>query len=191
MVGMKLQIDLKVAGVVCLIVVAFAIAINNGQGSLDADQPDSAVIPADQAQPMKDVSCTEALSGMPVRLSDCVRKTPVILAFWASYCHYCPAELAVLQEYAAKHAGQVQVIAINSYDGAAAIRAFEQKQHLNFPTLIDPDADVVYSVTELPHLYVIDTKGRIRLSEDGWTLDSSTRLPGLFDQVLAACSANR
>ena len=64
--------------------------------------------------------------GRVVALAD-LRGKPVVLAFFASWCHPCEEELPVLEQVARDDAGRLQVVAVSFRDLASDSAAFVRK----------------------------------------------------------------
>ncbi len=108
------------------------------------------------------------LDGTVVSLNQ-YRGKKVILNFWASWCPPCQAEMPDLQAYYAEYADEgFVIVAIDSGEGEADVRAFVEQYGLTFPVWLDPGMDALYAFQnpDLPSSYVIDREGTVRLS---WT----------------------
>jgi len=122
------------------------------------------------------------LTGKAVDLSD-FRGKPILLNFWATWCHACKEELPSMQRLheTMKKKG-VQVIAI-SIDRANAdrVQKYVDEYKLTFPVLLDPNQETRrrYFIMGLPTSYLIDAQGKLRGFISGarkWDSESSKRV---------------
>ncbi len=102
-----------------------------------------------------------ALDGARVRLSS-LRGRPVVLTFFASWCHDCEEELPALR--AARHAHpELAVVAVNFRDLAADSRDFARQLKLDFPVLVEDDGTnpvgTRYGVRGIPLTFFVDKQG--------------------------------
>jgi peroxiredoxin len=118
------------------------------------------------------------LDGAPGSLSG-ARGHPVLLAFVATWCPHCQAEVAVLNAVQDRFAGQgLQVIGVSAspvgMDGRSPaslgdLELFVRRQGARYPHLFD--AGLVgaqrYGVRGFPTLYLVDADGIIRYAASG------------------------
>jgi peroxiredoxin len=107
--------------------------------------------------------------GKEVKLSDFTDKGKIVVLEWLNYdCPFVKAEYkdGVTKRLAEKYAKQNVVwLAINStnYAEAQGDQAFIKEHTLPYPILLDKDGKVgkLYKAMTTPHLFIIDTKGKI------------------------------
>ena len=119
------------------------------------------------------------------RLSlESTRGKVTVLDFWATWCGPCLASMPRLEQLARSHP-DVQVLAINTDDAAAARSLFNQKGY-TLRMLFD-DASVAdrYGAATIPYTVIIDRKGLIRHVVRGTGRDPEHDLAALVDQVSA------
>jgi thiol-disulfide isomerase/thioredoxin len=87
-----------------------------------------------------------------------------VVNFFASWCPDCQAELAAFAALAARTAGHVDVIGVdsNDHEGAAA-QTLLSKAQATYPVGLDPDAKVAgsYLLNALPVTYFLDGGGHV------------------------------
>src|SRR5205085_8829127 len=123
--------------------------------------------------------------GRALALAD-LRGKPVVLAFFASWCHPCEEELPVLEQFAREHAGALQVVAINFRDLSTDSVDFVHRLGITYPALLDdPSAPVArsYGVRGIPQTVFIDSRGVVRGRVYGVT--SRRELAPAIDDLLA------
>jgi peroxiredoxin len=118
---------------------------------------------ADVGSPAPDFELAKLSGGARVRLSQ-LRGTPVIVTFYASWCHDCEEALPVLDNAAHDHDGELHVVGVSYRDLHGDARSFQQRLKISFPMLFDEDDDVAaaYGVRAIPQTFFIDANGVIR-----------------------------
>jgi peroxiredoxin len=145
---------------------AYALA-SSGHSSGAAATTTTSVGPAFDArkavvgQPVPDFALPST-GGNTVQLSQ-FRGKPVLLTFFASWCHPCEEELPQLQKIADANRDRIAVVGVNYQDINADSRAFVQRLGVTFPTLLESEVTnpvaARYGVHEIPLTYLIDAHG--------------------------------
>jgi cytochrome c biogenesis protein CcmG/thiol:disulfide interchange protein DsbE len=102
--------------------------------------------------------------GATVRLSALLGH-PVVLVFFASWCHPCEEELPVLQRVADADGGRLRVVGVSFRDLRSDSVDFVKRLRVTFPAgLDDPGAPVAqrYGVRGIPQTVFIDARGVVR-----------------------------
>jgi cytochrome c biogenesis protein CcmG/thiol:disulfide interchange protein DsbE len=102
--------------------------------------------------------------GRTVSLAD-LRGKPLVLAFFASWCHPCEEELPVLEQFARDDSGRLQVAAISYQDLKSDSVDFVRRLGITYPALLDdPGAPVArrYGVRGIPQTVFVDARGVVR-----------------------------
>lgn len=111
----------------------------------------------------------------------------VLLDFGRFTCLPCRSVVQDLEKLQKQYKGHgVQILSVN-LDGPFAQQAVPkgiEEFGLTFPVLLDSTFQVArrYKVETIPHLYVVDTRGIIRLSHLGYTPDLPKMLARVFDR---------
>lgn len=105
------------------------------------------------------------LTGKTVDLKD-LRGKPILLNFWATWCHACKEELPSMQrlhETMKKEGVQVVAISIDRAD-PEEVQKYVDEYKLTFPVLLDPNQETRrrYFIMGLPTSYLIDANGKLR-----------------------------
>ncbi len=98
-----------------------------------------------------------------VRLSEEVRRQPVVLFFWATWCPYCKALMPHLQSLRLEHGDEIKILAINFRDADGDPVAYIRNAGYDFVVL--PDGDAVaeaYRVYGTPGVIIVDQEQNIR-----------------------------
>jgi cytochrome c biogenesis protein CcmG/thiol:disulfide interchange protein DsbE len=104
------------------------------------------------------------LDGKTVRLSDYAGK-PVVLNFWASYCHPCREEFPLFRDQLARHPGEFVVLGVDTKDIDSDARAFAKDKKATWPIAVDSTNGVAkaYGVGALPQTFFIKPDGTVAL----------------------------
>ena len=107
------------------------------------------------------------LTGSHITLSQFKGQKPVLLYFWATWCHYCLAvRPAVIELRKATAENDIEILAINvgSGDSLAKVKRFEEANPAPYTVLYDPDSKVTHSyrVEGIPHFVLMDKYGAVK-----------------------------
>lgn len=103
-------------------------------------------------------------------------RSPLLVHFWATWCPVCRTDQASFQDLARTHP-DVVTVAMRS-GSREAVEKFMRRQGLDFRVLNDPDGRIAaaWGVHAVPASFVVDTRGRIRFVEFGYTTEMGLRL---------------
>lgn len=131
---------------------------NNSQNSSQTDNKES----SDYKAP--DFTVFDE-KGNEVKLSDYAGK-PVVINFWASWCHYCKVEMPDFNE-AYHNNPDIQFLMINVTDGRQetmdSAKEFLEKGKYDFPVFYDKNLNAAstYGASGLPMTFFIDKSGNL------------------------------
>lgn len=114
------------------------------------------------------------LDGRVFDLAD-QRSRPVLVYFWATWCPVCRLEQSAIESLAADH----PVVGIAMQSGTAAeVVKYLREHDLKVPVVNDPDGAIAatWGVRATPTSFVVDSQGRIRFREVGYTSGPGMRL---------------
>jgi cytochrome c biogenesis protein CcmG, thiol:disulfide interchange protein DsbE len=99
----------------------------------------------------------------PVRLSD-FRGKPLVLTFFASWCHPCEQEMPLLEAAHREDQDEFGVLAVSYEDLRADSRSFVDRLGVTYPIALDPDGVVKrsYGITGIPQTFFVDADGVLR-----------------------------
>lgn len=111
----------------------------------------------------------DTLDGEPFDLAD-YRGKPVVLAFWASWCGPCRAELPALAAMASRR-NDVHVFAVNVDRERRLAERFLQQVAFDLPVIWDNESAVMgqLDVTSMPTTFVIDAQGTVKWRKTGFS----------------------
>jgi cytochrome c biogenesis protein CcmG, thiol:disulfide interchange protein DsbE len=98
-----------------------------------------------------------------------LRGKPAVIHFWASWCAPCRREAAQLARLPAALGSEARVVGIDWNDSLGGARSFVQRYGWRFQNLRDGSGGVGdrFLLSGLPTTYVLDARGRIRITLHG------------------------
>jgi len=145
------------------------------------------IVPADQRLEAP-VLAGETLEGEPISTADFAGRA-IVLNVWGSWCAPCRAEAPDLVAASEQLGDDVAFLGVNTRDlDTAPALAFERSFGLTYPSIYDPDGELLLGFGQLPpkaipSTLVVDPEGRIAARVLG-TVDTST-LVGIVGDVVA------
>ena len=105
----------------------------------------------------------KTLEGKPAGLEN-FRGKALVINFFASWCDPCREEMPLINELAAKAAGNYQVLGIAVEDTRAAVVEYAKEAKLIFPIALDLNSTVkrAYRIFGPPATFFVDKDGVIR-----------------------------
>jgi thiol-disulfide isomerase/thioredoxin len=100
----------------------------------------------------------------------------VLVHFWASWCPICRAEQGSIESLARDNPNVITV-AMQS-GNSNAVQQYMREQAVNFPVVNDADGQISarWGVRAVPASFIIDTEGKIRYVEIGYTTRIGLRI---------------
>jgi cytochrome c biogenesis protein CcmG, thiol:disulfide interchange protein DsbE len=132
----------------------------------------------------------ESASGETFSLEENLGKGPIIVNFWATWCGPCILEMKNLKKVYAKYASAgLQMLAISIDDNKTQPQIPGVVRSYKFPytILIDENKDVYKSfhVANVPQLFIIDARGAIVYSHQGYQKGDEKKVDALIAKLLA------
>ena len=115
--------------------------------------------------------------GNVVSLKELYKEKPVIIQFWATWCHICEQEFPENNKYAQENRDKFHFVAVNWGQTVLEVESYIGRKNLD-PTaikfLMNESSNVVraYLVRGTPTHLVIDKKGKIVFYNVGYTTTS-------------------
>ena len=153
------KISLKMPGRLALIALALLFAVAPAQARHDAE-PSTGLSTIHFNQPPPDFTFSDA-SGEAQRLS-ALRGKPVVINFWATWCHACIDEMPAFEQLQKTYGDRVAFITLSN-EPAGTARGYLAQHNLRLPLLEDPNRAVftAYSVAIYPVTIVVNAIGRV------------------------------
>jgi thiol-disulfide isomerase/thioredoxin len=129
------------------------------------------------------------LNGKTVKLSSLKGKV-VILDFWASWCGPCKKELPALDAVAAKYKADkkdIVILAVNIDKDKKKAQEFLKSVKIGSVTVVlDPSggAATQYDLPTMPSSFVIDKKGIVRFTYEGFNAGDEKKVAGDAEGLL-------
>jgi cytochrome c biogenesis protein CcmG, thiol:disulfide interchange protein DsbE len=108
---------------------------------------------------------TVYMDGKAVHFPEDFRGKPVVIRFWADWCHTCESEMKTIEKvYQKRHAQGLQVLAVNTGQDKDTVTAFIRKIGISYSSLLDEKADIArqYGVVGLPTTFFVGADGVIK-----------------------------
>ena len=129
------------------------------------------------------------LENKPVQLSELLKKGPVVVDFWATWCapciKYMPALQGLHEKYSAKG---VTVVGINEDGprGLAKIKPTVRSLNASFLILVDENNEVMRKlrVQVLPTTFLIASDGSIVSQHVGYASNTAKKLDAKINELL-------
>jgi cytochrome c biogenesis protein CcmG, thiol:disulfide interchange protein DsbE len=160
-------IGLVVASIAIPLVLLVAILVaqrddDTADGSAVRPVPGRPSAAVEVGQPLPDFTLAD-VTGSPVQLSQ-FRGKPLVLTFFASWCHPCEEEMPLLESAHREDPDGFGVLAVSYEDLAGDSRAFVQRLGVTYPAALDPGGDVkrAYGITGIPQTFFVDADGVLR-----------------------------
>lgn len=123
----------------------------------------------------------ETLDGTQLDIADW-QGSLVVVNLWASWCGPCRAEAADLENSYQQFKDQgVEFVGLNTRDGLAAAKAFNDRFKTSYPSIRDKDGQLTLVFGNLgpaatPSTIILDSKGRVAARILGPTTESELRV---------------
>lgn len=159
------RILLLALGVILIVVFSGWLTEHRLSSTEDTIDGQLGVRPIGEAAPNFRLKTTD---GREVSLAD-YHGRPVIIAFWATWCLPCMAEMPELVSFYNKQDGKIGLLAVSMDDNLDDAKGYADYNHLPFPVLFDSKLRVAqgYDVEGIPALFVLDPGGTIRAYHEG------------------------
>jgi thiol-disulfide isomerase/thioredoxin len=105
----------------------------------------------------------ETLGGGNISLAEYRGVKPVVLDFWASWCHNCRRDMPKLNKMYEQYSDQVEVIGVNLREGESTVSKYINSENISFPIAFDPRGSVSnrYAVQYTNTHVLIDKEGKL------------------------------
>ena len=111
---------------------------------------------------------------------------PVVLAFFATWCKPCMRELKAIDELYAEWQEEtgvtVYLVSIDQGQDVQKVKPLVDGNGWEFPVLLDPNGTLkrAMNVQNVPHLFVVNSKGEIVYNHTGYSAGDELELPTYF-----------
>ncbi|MGI8606311.1 MAG: TlpA family protein disulfide reductase [Gaiellaceae bacterium] len=117
--------------------------------------PESGTVRVDPPAPP--LAGTDPITGARVALAR-VKRRPVVIHVWASWCRACANKAPVVREFVEKHRRRVVVLGLDLQDAPEAAKAFYARYRWTHRIISDPDGRQAarFGVRDLPSTIFLD-----------------------------------
>lgn len=129
----------------------------------------------------------EDINGNKVNTNELLKKGPIVIDFWATFCAPCMKSLPAYNKLATKYKN-VTFIAVSSDSPKAKDKVIRtvKSMKLNMLTTIDASRSIqkIFNVKEIPETYLINQKGEIVFQHNGFIPGDESKLDKEIDKLL-------
>lgn len=127
-----------------------------------------------------------------VELSKVLESGPVLVAFWATWCHPCQDELVQLQKiYEVYKDSGLSFFAISIDDAktSSKVKTVASGKRLTIPILLDPEQEAMqaFGLSNVPGVFIVGKDGKLLYQHTGYKPGDET---GLEEAVKSAAGQN-
>ncbi len=126
-----------------------------------------------------------AASG-PVKLSDLKGKV-VLIDFWATWCGPCRMSIPGIEKAYKKYSGRGFVaLGVSVDDDPSGVPQFIKDMGMTYPAglILDKNQYPPYNKGSIPLMVLVDRKGHIRWTQNGYSLETDEILNQLINDLL-------
>ncbi|VAW69835.1 hypothetical protein MNBD_GAMMA09-2488 [hydrothermal vent metagenome] len=163
-----------------LLLIVCSIGIYSSLAKAEEDEPEQEAAKEDKQLAWN--FTLKSHNGKNIKLSE-LRGHVIALNFWDTQCGTCIQQFPLLDVYYQKNKNKdFSLLSVNIDDDLLKASRMVQKRQFNYPVLFDSLNKIsrLYSVSDLPTLFLIDRDGYIRFSLD----DSQIKQQKITQQVI-------
>jgi peroxiredoxin len=118
-------------------------------------------------------------------------KKHLLLAFWATWCDPCKAELRELAALYDRYRDKVEFVAVSTdtEESMDKVRAFAIESNLPFPILVDPSKKQVVSLIPggdtVPYSMLVSREGKVLTTHTGYEPGDEERVARELDELIS------
>ncbi|MFQ5965607.1 MAG: TlpA family protein disulfide reductase [Candidatus Scalinduaceae bacterium] len=109
------------------------------------------------------------IEGKELDLESFGKDKSILLVFGATWCPHCKHEVPLLKEYYKEFKDKgLEVLNIDIQESEKKVKAFVEKNKINYPVVLDSNADVarLYKVVGIPLNIILDKNGIIKYKDN-------------------------
>lgn len=129
----------------------------------------------------------EDINGNKVNTTELLKKGPIVLDFWATFCAPCMKSLPAYNDLAKKYPN-VTFIAVSSDSPKAKDKVIRtvKSMKLQMLTTIDATNDIqkMFNVSSIPETFLINQKGEIVFQHSGYVPGDEKKLDKELDTLM-------
>ena len=121
------------------------------------------------------------IENQKVQLSEILDKGPVVISFWATWCHPCQEELKHIQKFHELYSDSgisFYGISIDGVKDKNKIKTLVKGKNYTFPVLLDPEQEVMksFGLNDVPGVFILSQAGKILYRHNGYKAGDEAEL---------------
>lgn len=113
------------------------------------------------------------IDGKRIALKEACADGPLLLSFWATWCHPCQEELVHIQRLHDVYADsglRVLAVAIDDAKTRNKVRSVARGKRWTMPVALDAEQEAMraFGLSDVPGVFILDRGGRIRYAHAGY-----------------------
>jgi thiol-disulfide isomerase/thioredoxin len=130
-----------------------------------------------------DMAIDQWLTPNPPQKADLIGR-PYVIEFWASWCPPCQQSIKHMTELQNRHAGEGLIIIALAQDSSVdTVRTFISQKNINYNVAMDSGNGTLFSVTQIPTVFVVDHRGQVVWRGFPWNAEFDTMVRKVLEEA--------
>jgi peroxiredoxin len=125
------------------------------------------------------------------RLADHLGRRPVLIHFFATWCHPCELEMAAIEKLRGPLESQGLVVvgvSVDDAQSAAGVGPMARRLRVGYPVVVDADSSVAARLDPrrvCPYTILVHRNGTIAREQEGWSPEHAERLAAELGRLVS------